>query len=66
MALLRCDKCGGSTNHFGSWDTPIRILCEECSKDLIKQIEEDYVNYNPDLNSSLNYLTPDAPSDLEI
>lgn len=31
MANLRCDKCGGSTDHFGSWDTPIKILCKECS-----------------------------------
>jgi len=36
MALLPCDKCGKSTNTFGSWDTPITILCEECSKKQIK------------------------------
>lgn len=32
FAWLRCDKCGASTNTQGSWDTPITILCEECSK----------------------------------
>ena len=32
MALLRCDECGSSdTNAFGSWDTPIKILCKKCS-----------------------------------
>lgn len=32
MAHLRCDKCGSSdTNAFGSWDTPIKILCKKCS-----------------------------------
>lgn len=32
MAHLRCDKCGGPTNSFGSWDTPIKILCGKCGK----------------------------------
>lgn len=33
MALLRCDKCGSNdTNTFGSWDTPIKILCGKCTK----------------------------------
>ena len=32
MAYLRCDECGGSTDTQGSWDTPIRILCESCSE----------------------------------
>lgn len=31
-AWLRCDNCGGSTNTQGSWDTPIKILCEDCCK----------------------------------
>jgi hypothetical protein len=32
MAHLRCDECGSSdTNAFGSWDTPIKILCVKCS-----------------------------------
>ena len=31
-AWLLCDKCGKSTNTQGSWDTPVTILCEECSK----------------------------------
>jgi len=30
MAHLRCDKCGGSTNTFGSWDTPIKVVCKKC------------------------------------
>ena len=36
MANLRCDNCGGPTNHFGSWDTPFIILCSKCSNDRIK------------------------------
>ena len=32
MANLRCDECGGSTNSFGSWSTPVKILCETCSE----------------------------------
>ena len=33
MAYLRCDECGSSdTNAFGSWDTPIKILCKKCSE----------------------------------
>jgi len=32
LSWLRCDRCGASTNTQGSWDTPITILCEECSK----------------------------------
>lgn len=32
FAWLRCDNCGASTNTQGSWDTPIKILCENCSK----------------------------------
>jgi hypothetical protein len=32
MAHLRCDECGSSdTNAFGSWNTPIKILCKKCS-----------------------------------
>ena len=31
MDHLRCDECGGSTDSFGSWDTPIKILCSKCS-----------------------------------
>lgn len=32
MAHLKCDECGSSdTNTFGSWDTPIKILCKKCS-----------------------------------
>lgn len=32
MAHLRCDECKSSdTNAFGSWDTPIKILCKNCS-----------------------------------
>jgi len=34
FAWLRCDMCGASTNTQGSWDTPIKIICEECSKKL--------------------------------
>lgn len=37
MALLPCDKCGGTTNTFGSWDTQIIVLCENCSKNGSKQ-----------------------------
>jgi len=33
MAHLKCDECGSSdTNAFGSWDTPIKILCKKCSE----------------------------------
>lgn len=36
MAFLRCDNCGSSdTNTFGSWDTPITILCKKCSEEII-------------------------------
>lgn len=32
MAHLRCDECGsGDTNAFGSWGTPITILCKKCN-----------------------------------
>lgn len=30
MARLRCDKCGGPTNTFGSWDCPMTIICGKC------------------------------------
>lgn len=34
MAYLPCDNCGsGDTNAFGSWNTPIKILCGKCSKE---------------------------------
>ena len=40
MAHLRCDKCGSrDTDTFGSWDTPITILCGDCSKQLDKDKE---------------------------
>jgi hypothetical protein len=41
MACLRCDKCGGPTNSFGSWDTEITVLCEKCNEkrfDIFKKI----------------------------
>ena len=47
MALLKCDECGSSdTNAFGSWDTPIKILCTKCSdkkkkKQTIKEPPKD-------------------------
>jgi len=31
MAQLYRDECGRLTNVFGSWDTPIKILCKICS-----------------------------------
>lgn len=31
MAKLPCDICGGPTNTYGSWDTPIKIVCAECA-----------------------------------
>jgi len=38
MALLRCDECGSSdTNAYGSWDTPIKILCKNA---VIKRINK--------------------------
>jgi len=46
MAYLPCDKCGALTDHMGSWDTPIRILCKECS---IKSR-----NNQLDINSNMN------------
>ncbi|MFW5847296.1 MAG: hypothetical protein ACOCVF_00055 [bacterium] len=41
MALLRCDECGSNdTNCFGSWDTPIKIICKNCAeKKNIKTVE---------------------------
>lgn len=30
MAYLPCDTCGKTTNQQGSWDTPIKIICETC------------------------------------
>jgi len=49
MAHLRCDECGSSdTNAFGSWDTPIKILCKKCSDikrdKTIKEPPEDKKN----------------------
>jgi hypothetical protein len=32
MAYLPCDNCGEISNHQGSWDTIIKILCNKCSK----------------------------------
>ena len=33
MALLRCDECGSSdTNAYGSWGTPVKILCAKCAE----------------------------------
>ena len=43
MANLRCDECGGSTNAYGSWDTPIKILCEKCYRDRQVDISNDSV-----------------------
>jgi hypothetical protein len=30
MVYLPCDTCGKITSHQGSWDTPIKIICEIC------------------------------------
>lgn len=38
MAQLYCDKCGKLTNTFGSWDTPFKILCIECSRKYTKGV----------------------------
>ena len=51
MAFLRCDECGASTSHQGSWDTPIRILCERCSK---KNNEKHVVNAQRESNNVKN------------
>lgn len=33
MALLRCGKCGSSdTNTYGSWSSPVKILCSKCAE----------------------------------
>ena len=33
MALLRCDECGSSdTNTYGSWSSPVKILCGKCAE----------------------------------
>lgn len=33
MALLICDECGSSdTNTYGSWSTPVKILCVKCAE----------------------------------
>ena len=34
MASLPCDKCGKPNCAYGSWDTPITILCEDCGKNI--------------------------------
>lgn len=46
MASLRCDECGSITNSQGSWDTPIKILCEKCSKKYISEISTVKFNIN--------------------
>lgn len=33
MALLPCKKCGKITTQHGSWLSPMRVLCEKCSKE---------------------------------
>lgn len=43
MAYLLCDKCGKITTHQGSWDTPIKILCKNCSN-VKKKISITYDN----------------------
>lgn len=43
MAHLPCDNCGGATNTFGSWDTPIKIICEKCAP--VKQQTKIDCNY---------------------
>lgn len=57
MAFLRCDNCGSSdTNAFGSWDTPITILCKKCSEENYRirvdrrKLEEMRINYEDDVN----------------
>jgi len=48
MAYLQCDKCGKSTSTQGSWDTPITILCEECSnKGKIVKVGDTFKSYRP-------------------
>jgi len=32
MASLPCDKCGKPNIAYGSWDTPITIICSECKE----------------------------------
>ena len=32
MASLPCDICGKKGVAFGSWDTPFKIVCKECSE----------------------------------
>jgi hypothetical protein len=49
MAHLRCDECGCSdTNAFGSWDTPIKILCKKCSD--IQKENNSHEPQNQELN----------------
>jgi hypothetical protein len=58
MAYLQCDKCGKSTNTQGSWDTPITILCEECSKNREdKSINEIELENDTDFIQDLGWLT---------
>lgn len=45
MAYLPCDECGTITNQQGSWDTPIKIICNECYK-CRKNNEEIIKNLN--------------------
>jgi len=43
MANLRCDECGGGTNSYGSWDTPVKIICEKCNKENEMEKRQDLV-----------------------
>jgi hypothetical protein len=45
MATLPCDICHGYTGVQGSWDTPIKILCEKCIKEVNpKPIDLETIN----------------------
>ena len=57
MAHLKCDECGSSdTNSFGSWDTPIKILCAKCSDKKRTKTMEILNENNGDINSKIIYV----------
>lgn len=40
MAHLPCDRCGGPSGTFGSWDCPMTIVCGKCQEKEKREKEE--------------------------